>query len=101
MGDLSGITVWRGTAFSCALGAEINLLHAQFVSTEGAFGNVNCSGGAIRGRSLRIENDRYISQLSVTPLSSDIDGKTIECSYDDGRTVTVIGNHSINLSTGI
>ena len=97
MGSLGGITVWRGTAFNCEVGAEINLLHSQFVLEEGAFGN--CNGGAIRGRSLRIENNRYISQLSVT-LSSDNDGETIECVYDDGSTASVIGNYSINLTKG-
>ena len=98
VGGLGGITVWRGTAFNCEVGAEINLLHSQFVLEEGAFGN--CNGGAIRGRSLRIENNRYISQLSVM-LSSDLSGETIECIYDNGRTITQIGNYSISLTTGI
>ncbi len=97
VGDFGGITVWRGTAFS---DCEINLLHSQYVSREGAFGN--CNGRAIRGRSLRIENDRYVSQLSVTPteLSSGINGDTIECNYDDGSVVHTIGNYSISLTKG-
>ena len=99
VGDLGGITVWHGTAFNCEISANlINLLHSQFISEEGAFGN--CNGGAIRGKSLRIENNRYISQLVVT-LSSDMNGKTIKCVYDNGRTTTLIGNYSINLTTGI
>lgn len=98
MGELGGITVWHGTAFNCDVGADsINLLHSQFVSEEGAFGN--CNGGAIRGKSLRIENNRYISQLVVT-LSSDMNGETIKCVYDNGRTTTLIGNYSIDLTTG-
>ena len=97
MGDLNGITVWRGTAFNN--NCEINLLHSQFASEEGAFGN--CNGGAIRGRNLRIENDRYVSQLSVSSVElSDISGDTIECIYDNGSTVHVIGNYSISLTTG-
>ena len=97
MGGLGGITVWRGTVFNCEVGAEINLLHSQFVLEQGAFGN--CNSGTIRGKSLRIENNRYISQLSVT-LSDDMSGETIECVYDDGMTTTIIGNYSINLITG-
>ena len=99
VGDLGGITVWQGTAFNCEVGADsISLLHSQFVSEGGAFGN--CNGRAIRGRSLRIENNRYISQLVVT-LSSDMNGETIECVHDNGRKRTLIGNYSINLITGI
>jgi hypothetical protein len=97
VGGLGGITVWRGTAFNCEVGAAINLLHSQFVSEEGAFGN--CNGGAIRGKSLRIENNKYISQLVVT-LSSDMSDESIECVYDNGRTITPIGNFSIDLITG-
>ena len=97
MGGLGGITVWRGTVFNCEVGAEINLLHSQFVLEQGAFGN--CNSGTIRGKSLRIENNRYISQLSVT-LSDDMSGETVECVYDDGMTTTIIGNYSINLTTG-
>ena len=98
VGGLGGITVWRGTAFNCEISLDsINLLHSQFVSEEGAFGN--CNDGAIKGKSLRIENNRYISQLIVT-LSSDMSGETIECDYDNGRTTTPIGNFSIDLITG-
>lgn len=98
VGDLDGITVWRGTAFNCEVGTEISLLHGQFVLEEGTFGN--CNGGAIRGRSLRIENNRYISQFIVT-LSSDMNGETIECVYDNGRTTNLIGLYSISLTTGM
>ena len=97
VGGLGGITVWRGTVFNCEVGAEINLLHSQFVLEQGAFGS--CNSGAIRGKSLRIENNRYISQLSVT-LSDDMSGETIECVYDDGMATTIIGNYSLNLIIG-
>ena len=98
VGDFVGTTVWQGTALNCEVGTVINLLHSEFISQEGAFGN--CNDGGIVGCSLRIENNRYTSQLGVV-VTNDMSGETIECVYDNGATTTEIGNYSINLtSTG-
>lgn len=96
VGVFVGTTVWQGTALNCEVGTVINLLHSEFISEGGAIGN--CNGGAIIGQSLRIENNRYVSQLRVI-VSNDMSGETIECVYDNGATTTTIGNYSINLTS--
>ena len=58
-------TQWNGTAFDCTnFNSEILLSHESFQNPDGA--NKSCNGGQITGRSLRIENNSYIFQLSVT-----------------------------------
>ena len=94
MGDLGGATVWTGSAFSC-IGHEINLLHIQYESIEGAYGdcddivgrNVNTTDG-------NISTGYYISQLTA-PISSDTAGKNIDCAYDDGTNLESVGQMTI------
>ena len=64
-GVLGDATVGKGTAFSCCDNSEIVLLHNQFGRVAGDIGQ--CNGGAIIGRSMRVENNNstYISQLKV------------------------------------
>ena len=90
---MRGATVWQGTAFDCASkNNEILLLHNRF-ETEGGTSE-ECNNGAIVGRSLRVEGNRYTSQLTVF-VSPDMIGGTIDCAVDNGDISTVISSQSI------
>ena len=62
----------------------IVLPHSQF--TQGTYGA--CNGGALTGSSLRVENNRYTSQLNIT-ISRELDEQNIECVHDSGTLLTV------------
>ena len=99
----SGNTLWKGTAFDCNTPSnEIVLRHFQFVS--GVAGT--CNNGMIVGRSLNRTvdgpNSTFTSQLVIrlpllnaTNSSESLDGRTIECIYDNGTHVTNVGTHVI------
>ena len=90
----SGATVWTGTAFDCSdTEDEITFLHirSRFIGTSRG-----CNDGAIRGRGIRIEENRYTSQVNIT-VDSYIDGRSVECFY--GKTL--VGNSTIMITTGI
>ena len=72
-----GSTVW---VLDNTQECEIQLRHSRF-----AFGTVvgSCMNGAVEGRSIKTENDFYVSQLSIL-ASTNVNGKTIRCDYDDG-----------------
>ena len=95
-GGSGGSTVWQGSAFDCARNA-ILLRHSQFES-QTAIGE--CNNGAITGRGIHntILNNAFTSQLNVSVTTS-LQGKTIECVYDNGTTTT-IGSSSIIITTG-
>ena len=100
-----GSTVWRGSVLHCT-GQEISLFHADYESTEGAYGEC----GAIVGQSVRSDvntmNDNsttashYISRL-IVPISSGTVGRTIECLYDDSATATLVERETVNITIGI
>ena len=75
MGSAGGATVWRGSAFNCALN-DITLFHSAYKSEHGAIGM--CNNGAIMAQSLGVEDSYYTSQLNVN-VSSNMIGKTIMC----------------------
>ena len=65
--------------------------------TEGLLG---CNNGAILGRGIRVMGNNYTSQVTIR-VDPSMDGKTVICSYDNGASITVIGNSSIQLIKGI
>ena len=71
--------MWRGSQglFDC----EILLPHSSFASTVTG----ECNSGEIIARSLRVDGNRYISQLSILFRESFV-GKTVICEHDDGTT---------------
>ena len=92
----AGNTIWRGNAFNCSeSGHEISLRHSSFRYSEGAL--ARC--GNITGYSLRVKNNSYTSQISVV-LSSHLLGHTIECVYDNGEELVVVGNTTVSITTG-
>ena len=93
----AGATVWSGSAFQCPSSDRITLLHSEFITQSGASGT--CNNGVITGHSLRVVNNNFVSQLNVT-VSSSFDGKSIQCSHDNGVTITVTGTRTISIATG-
>jgi hypothetical protein len=89
-----GTTVWQGSAFDCARN-EILLRHSQF---ESQMASGECNNGAITGRGIRNLDDAFTSQLNVS-VTTNLQGKTVECIYDNGTTTT-IGSSSIIITTG-
>jgi hypothetical protein len=100
-GALIGSTVWKGTAFSGCDGNEITLLHHRFI--RGMSTSAQCNTGHIKlltGRSVRVENNSYISQLEVLvqPGHDEMPLKSVTCAHDDGTTVIYIDSITINTS---
>ena len=88
-----GATVWRGSAFDCVYTSNtILLFHSRFATPIGTIST--CNNGAIVGRSLRVENNSYTSQLNVT-VSRDLIGKSVTCVHDNGTYVYAIGSSII------
>ena len=108
MGEPRGSATWRGSVLNC-ISQEIALFHANYESTEGAYGEC----GDIVGQSVRSISDinavngnsttvttLYISRLTV-PINSGTMGTTIECFYDDGAIATLVGRETVNITIGI
>ena len=98
VGD-AGVTIWKGSAFDnhCeGSKMELQLLHSRYnaISGEVKF----CQDMILEARSVKVENNSYISQLNVT-LTSNITGKIIECAYNNGYNTTLIG--SLEITAGI
>lgn len=89
-----GATIWRGSAIECPETDELIFLHLiRFTATRG------CNGGTIIGRGVEVNDMCHISQLNIT-LDSSMDGKNIECFYDNGSFVKLIGNSSVAITSG-
>ena len=94
-------TVWTGSAFDCTTSANvIILLHSQF-----AGGTLRGCNGRIIGRSINTTSDsdgiKFISQLIIQlDESGTLEGRTVECHYDDGIHDIVIGTHVISYTRG-
>ena len=42
-------------------------------------------------------NNSFTSQLTIT-IDTSMNGSTVQCAADDGRTNHIVGNHTIHLS---
>ena len=96
------VTTWRGSAINqyCEdSGGQILLLHSRFGSGSNYF--ITCSNGTIMGQSVRIENNTYTSRLTITTVSSNILGDTVECAHSQNGMIHIIGNTTIELHTGM
>ena len=102
LGESDGTTVWTGSAFNCT-SRQISLFHSRYGSTEGTYGECDdIVGQSVRVNANPIDNHSagyYVSQLTV-PIRSDIAGRTIECFYHDGDTVTSVGRLIITTIIG-
>ena len=84
-------TVWGGSAFNCISGS-ILLRHSQYPDDASGV----CNDGEITGRSLRVDDDCYTSQLDVTVTSS-LNGQSVQCASNDGQ---IIGTNNITITSG-
>ena len=93
-----GFTAWQGSAFDCSQsGNEILLSHNDF---EGGTTRI-CNGGAIIGRSVRMMDNFYTSQLSVN-FSTGLEGRNIQCmSIGGSRAAVIIGSTTLTNTTGL
>ena len=94
----NGFTHWRGSSFSCSLfGNEITLPHSDF---QGGISK-ECNNGRIIGESVKfnLQQKSYSSQLSVN-VSEELNGKTVECAYDNSTIVTTIGLSTLRITSG-
>ena len=93
----AGATVWTGTAFDCPeIEDELTFLHTRNRFTNTSRG---CNDGAITGRGIRIEENRYTSQVNIM-VDSYMDGKSVECVSDHGIHKTLVDNSSIMITSG-
>ena len=89
------LTFWKGTLFSCASN-RILLRHNEFSDQAGSASG-ECNNGAIIATSREanaINEGCYTSQLSIEPVTQDMNNKTIVCTNDDESDET---NHTITL----
>ena len=88
-------TLWEGTAFNCPMTTnEIILLHGNFANIGGTSGD--CNNRAILGRSLRVEDSCYTSQLNVT-VSASLNNKTVQCVHISSMGTSTVGVASLNV----
>ena len=92
----TGNTLWTGTAFDCATNGII-LRHERFTQSGGAVGE--CNGGPIQGRSIRVENNCYTSQIDVM-VSDAFNNKTIQCIHNSGTGINIIDTSVITVVEG-
>ena len=74
-------------------GGEISLRHVRFLDSIG-----ECNDGAIVAQGVSVHNNQYISHLNVI-LSSELVGRTVTCSLDDGANLNAIGAINLVLNT--
>lgn len=92
----SGSTIWDGSAFHCA-GNRVILLHSRFKSGT----RDSCNSGEIVGHSIGDDgNVCFTSRLNVT-VGSNMDGGTVSCTHNVGANATVIGTHTIVITSGL
>ena len=88
-------TVWRGSALDCS---GISLRHGEFVDTGRVSGT--CNNGAILGLITSYMGDRFTSQLIVN-TSLDLNGKELECAFDDGANRMSVNTSIVRIRTGL
>ena len=89
------LTFWSGSALDCTSG--ISLSHVQFINSGHSSGT--CNNGAILARMISIAGNCYTSQLIVN-VSSNFDGESIRCSFDDGSTQIPVDTKIIRTPRG-
>ena len=99
-----GVTLWRGSAFDCTSKQNsIALRHSQF---ENRTVMEMCNDGAVIGHSIgktSVGLDfEFTSQLIIRlDVDATLDGRTVECAYDNNTDDILIGSHIIVYTRGI
>ena len=99
-------TIWMGSVVSklCEdTGGRIFLLHSRFVSHMPSNNpTITCDNGNIVGMGVRVENDSFTSQLTVTVSSNSsilAIGDNIVCAQSHNGTTYIIANTTVELPT--
>ena len=72
--------MWKGSAFDCSnSNNEISFLHSHFINVT-----KECSNETIVGQGLRVENNYYISQLTVK-VTADVHENRVQCVSEDSN----------------
>ena len=85
-----GTTVWT-IGQQCTIGLE----HSRFATDV----TRSCGAPSVIGRSLSAVGDCYMSQLTVM-VTSDLNGTSVGCEYDNGTSIEYIGSYQIILTSG-
>ena len=93
MSTSMGVTIWKGTAFSCPNQGVLFPHETSFANNV----TKSCNNGNIIGWSVGVENNNsYTSRLHVI-VSSSTFGTTVGCTHDDGYgNITTIGSSFIS-----
>ena len=89
-------TVWKGSALSC--NGEASLRHGQFITSS--YANATCNGGEVFAHVVNSTDRCYISQLIVNSSLS-LNGRSIECAFDNGAREETVDSVLIRITTGI
>lgn len=82
----SGATVWRGSAIDCSeIGYEIVLQHSDHVFMQ----KRGCDSGDITAYGVRIEENCYISQLSIIISDLSMNNESVQCLFTNGTSIPV------------
>ena len=95
-----GFTVWRGSAFS---GCSNNVNHIQLRHTQFERGTAvgECNDGMVVGHGVKRVGLNYTSQLVIhLDVNSTLEGRTVECVYNDGTYEMVIDTYSVISTRG-
>ena len=97
VGSALQYTVWKGSVLAMDCNSEVSLRHGQFI--ESGYTNATCNGGDVFARIVNITESCYISQLIVN-TSLSLNGKSVECAFDNGATEETVNSMVIRLTTG-
>ena len=95
VGSAIQYTVWKGSALDC--NSEVSLRHGQFI--ESGYANATCNGVDVFARVVNITDSCYISQLIVN-TSLSMNGKSVECAFDNGAIEETVDLMIIRTTTG-
>ena len=59
-----------------------------------------CNSGQLVGRALSHEQGYFVSQLTVSRATSDMNMTTVKCWYDDGRDLYLVDEVTILIPNG-
>ena len=97
VGSALQYTVWKGGVLAMDCNSEVSLRHGQFI--ESGYTNATCNGGDVFARIVNITESCYISQLIVN-TSLSLNGKSVECAFDNGAIEETVNSMVIRLTTG-
>ena len=94
----AGITVWTGSAVP--QGCQLNLQHTQFNDLIERGESRFCDDMSIVAKPLSVVGNCYNSQLNITSVGTDLNGRSIVCEHDMVGSTNNIGSYNIMLTTG-